>query len=623
VVPREEIQKNQYQSLDGLLLNYGVQIDSNNPNIAQSQATIRGARTSFPGEPGSQGMVLILVDGRRIGTNNLAMIPMVNVERVEILRGPAAVQYGTSAIGGVVNVITRRGTEKLSASAQGGMGSWETYKGQGSVAATRGPYEFSGGVSYMSAGDYSVGGNNKKYPNTATERKTGYSVNAGYKLPEGHRIGATFLGVNAEHMGSPNYFDNADRKSFLDISNNSADFLYEGGYKNYGLSWNARYFFGRDKYLSDYKQPPDMIDGGGGSFYPRQYYFSGNTEFQGSQGQISFKKDFLTLTGGMDWLYSDTAKHGDLYNYRLNYAYENLGGFALAKIALFDDRLIVSGGLRNEVYWLKTNDDRKALEKTVPSLGVAVHATDWLTLKGNYGESYRIPNAMEMLGFPGGAYGPTIPNKKLKPEEAKSYDAGFEVRHKSLQIGLNYFETEYEKKIISVYTPAYETQYINADGKFRLKGFEGNAAYDLGEAFDWPVKVRPYLNFTALTERSRTKRDSDFGYKIPLVNDLEMGYGLNFAHPGIGFEADLRFTYIGSHHEQDWNEKSSKYGRVVTSNNKTIADLFVRQKIYSSDKAGTVSIFGEARNITNERYALIKDYPQAGRSFFVGLRYDY
>jgi len=619
LIPQEEIQKNQYQDMSGLLRNYGVQIDAYTPNMAQSQVVIRGARTSFPADTGAQGMVLLLVDGRRIGTNNLAMIPMVNIERVEILRGPAAVQYGTSAIGGVVNVITKRGTEQLSVSAQGGMGSWETYRGQGSIAWAKGPFDFSGGISCMGAGDYYMGGNAiHRYPNTAMDGKTAYSVNAGFNFLEEHRLGVTVLGVNAMHMGSPSDFDHLDRKSFADISNYSADFSYEGGYKDFGLSWKGRYFFGRDTYTNDFDRPADM-----GLWGPLQYFFKGVTDSQGAQGQVSFKKGFLTLTGGVDWLYSDTAKQGDVYVYNLNYAHDNLGVFALVKIALFDDRLIMSGGVRHDAYWLKANNDSKKLAKTVPSFGVAFHATDWLTLKGNYGESYRIPNALELLGFPGGAFGPTIPNAELKPEEAKSYDAGFEINHNALKIGLSYFETEYTKKILSVSTPAFETQYINADGKIWLKGVEGNARYDLGEAFAWPVRVRPYVNFTALTERSRSKRDGMYGYKVNNVSDLELGYGLNVAYPDIGFEADLRFTYIGRRYEQDWNDRSPKYGQVVREGGKTIADLFLRQRVYSSDKAGTLSVYGEIRNMLNERYALIKDYPQAGRSFFVGLRYDY
>ena len=626
VVPQEEIHKNQYQDLGGLLRNYGVQIDSYNPNIAQAQVSIRGARASFPSDEGSQGVVLILVDGRRIGSNNLAMIPMVNIERVEILRGPGAVQYGTSAIGGVVNVITKRGTEQLSVSAQGGMGSWGTARGQGSIAWAKGPVDFSGGISYMGAGDYFTGGSNiHRYPNTAIGGKLAYNVNAGLNFLEEHRIGVTVLGVNASHMGSPDMYVAPDRKSFADISSYSADFLYEGGYKDFGLSWKGRYFFGKDNYTNDFDRPADMVDHTGwGFFEPRQSYFRAFTDYQGAQGQLTFKKSFLTLTGGVDWLYSDTGKQREGNLYDQNYTYENLGGFALAKIALFDDRLILSGGVRHEVYWVEAERNRKKLEKTVPSFGVAFHATDWLTLKGNYGESYRIPSALELMGYQGGAWGPTKPNPDLKPEEAKSYDAGFEIKHKSLQIGLSYFETEFKKRITYGAAP---NKYVNADGKIWLKGFEGNASYDFGEAFGWPVKVRPYVNFTALTERWAADGASwgrAYGNRVPLVNDLELGYGLNFAYPEIGFEADLRFTYIGRRYEAffhpiDWMAP----GIYTRGGGTTIADLFLRQKIYSSEKAGTFSAYGELRNMFNERYHLIKGYPQAGRSFFVGLRYDY
>jgi vitamin B12 transporter len=257
---------------------------------------------------------------------------------------------------------------------------------------------------------------------------------------------------------------------------------------------------------------------------------------------------------------------------------------------------------------------------------VAVHPLDWLTLKGNYGESYRVPGALELLGFKGSMFGDTLPNPDLKPEEAKSWDGGFEIERKSLKLGLNYFETEYRRKIVSTYTPAWETQFVNAKGKIWYKGFEGNASYDLGEAFDRPFMVRPYINFTALTEckastDSRWASGDGLENKVPNVSDLNLAYGVNYVHPDIGFEADLRFTYVGRQYNYArWGGGGAEYERV---GGQTIADLFLRQKLLSSDKSGTLSVFGEFRNLTNERYALIKDYPMPGRSFFIGLRYDY
>jgi vitamin B12 transporter len=633
VIPQEEIQKNQYQDMGGLLRNYGVQIDSYTQNTAQAQVKIRGVFTSFPTDPGAQGGVLILVDGRRIGTNNIGMIPMVNIERIEIMRGPGAVQYGTSAIGGVVNVITKRGTEELSASAQGGIGSWETYKGQGSLAWAYGPFDFSGGISYMSTGDYFTGGNSPhKFFNTEMNGKLGYSVNAGINFLEEHRIGVTALGTNADHVGSPGRFEDYNRREYIDISSYSADFLYEGGYRDWGLSWKGRYFFGRENHYNgfDDENPAPFGD----------RWMQLTNDYRGAQGQLTFKKSFLTLTGGVDWLNTDSSKESPRWvqDYDSKYRNENLGVFALAKIALFDDMLIVSGGVRHDTYRLRTSGDEKSsskyLEKTVPSFGVAFHPLDWLTLKANYGESYRVPNALELLGYSGGgAWGSVRPNKDLQPEEAKSWDVGFEIEHKSLKIGLNYFATEYKKKIISDYIllPGWAggyDQYNNASGRIWYKGFEGNASYDIGEVFDWPVKVRPYVNFTALTERkastgSQWSSVAGLGSKVPNVSDLELAYGLNFAYPDVGFEADLRCTYTGYQHNYARYNATADAAEYERVGGKTLVDLFVRQKVFSSEKAGTFSVYGEIRNMFNERYALIRDYQQAGRSFFVGLRYEY
>jgi iron complex outermembrane receptor protein len=72
---------------------------------------------------------LVLVDGRRINQIDLSgvdftTIPVENIERIEILRGPASVLYGDSAVGGVINIITRKGQGKPKAKLQGQYGSY-------------------------------------------------------------------------------------------------------------------------------------------------------------------------------------------------------------------------------------------------------------------------------------------------------------------------------------------------------------------------------------------------------------------------------------------------------------------------------------------------------------------
>lgn len=604
VISRTEIEKNQYRDMAGLLRNHGLQVDSYGLNSSLSQVSMRGVRSSGLGTHGLDGQILVLVDGHRVGTDNISMIPMVNVERIEIVRGPAAVQYGTSAIGGVVNVITRRGTETPSIMAEAGLGSWDTYKAKGEASWAKGPFDFSGGVSYITSNDYRYG-DNKRFHNTDTRYDVGYNLNFGLNFLDEHRIGVTMLGVRADAMGSPGYYDDI-KDEYTDRSTHSFDVNYEGGYKDAGLSWKTRYFNGENNYLSD-----ERFNAGGPN------YFKSGTRYQGAQGQVTFSKSFLTLTGGSDWNNYDTRFWGAYYSPHEHSEYDNLGLFALAKLAFFDERLILSGGLRYDEYTLKVQGEENDMYKTTPSAGIAFHATDWLTFRGNYGESYRVPQATELLGFKGMIT--YIGNPNLKPEKGKTLDAGFEIDHKSLNIGMTYFRTNYKRKIVSVWDPVtWDTTYVNQEGKTKLRGIEAFASYDIGEAFAWDFSLRPYVNLT------RMLKNRDFeGKKTRNISDLDLAYGVSFSHPKIGLDMDLRFTYYGKQDQTDWNSNSKTYGDTVEIGGRTIVDFFISQTLHEWNDAGKLSLKAELRNITDDKYAMIKDYPMPGRSFYLGLRYDY
>src|SRR5690606_25804552 len=102
---------------------------------AQADLSIRG---------GSFEQILVLVDGvpvndRQTGHFHLDVaVPLDAVERIEVLRGPASAIYGSSAIGGVVNIVTRRGTSDLHARAQ--TGSFGAYAAGAGVGAARGAW---------------------------------------------------------------------------------------------------------------------------------------------------------------------------------------------------------------------------------------------------------------------------------------------------------------------------------------------------------------------------------------------------------------------------------------------------------------------------------------------------
>jgi len=142
VIDADEIARGGTQGLVALLARQpGVEIVQNGGPGATSGVFLRGANAA---------QTLVLVDGMRVasassGATALEAIPVEQIERIEILRGPASSLYGADAIGGVIQVFTRRGTRGTAANASIGYGTFDTWAGSaglsGGSGAARGSIE--------------------------------------------------------------------------------------------------------------------------------------------------------------------------------------------------------------------------------------------------------------------------------------------------------------------------------------------------------------------------------------------------------------------------------------------------------------------------------------------------
>jgi vitamin B12 transporter len=210
VIGADEIARSGVQSLAALLQRQpGVEIVQNGGPASVSGALLRGA---------NRGQTLVLIDGLRAGSasdgsTSLEAIPLDQIERIEILRGPASSLYGADAIGGVVQVFTKRaGDTTLAPNATAGYGTYDTVALAAGLNGTRGPlrYAFELGGRRSSGFNAIVDPQNFGYnPDRDGFTSRNATASGGWTWASGQELAGQYFysRLNAQFDGSPNFDD--------------------------------------------------------------------------------------------------------------------------------------------------------------------------------------------------------------------------------------------------------------------------------------------------------------------------------------------------------------------------------------------------------------------------------
>jgi len=609
VISEEDIKNSSAQDLGGLMADAGIgHVHKYNMALA-TRVEIRGMSTDSSSEVGNR--ILVLVNGNRTGTVNIAKIPVGDIARVEIVKGPGSVIYGSQAMGGVINVITKRGKGPTGGLIGVEGGSREYWKAAMEVGGEKGNFDYYATASKSSIGNLSTPGRGE-ITNTNAESND-LSARVGYTFLKDHRVSVGFQHWETE-FGSPGYWwalktDRGSKKR------DAIDFEYTNS------TVTAKYYYAYNRDITN--ATPGLST---------EYKYVGDQRNQGASLQKVINIANNRIIVGADWNRIGSDARYDYPSTKTtsspNILSDSYSVFADDKISLLSNRLILNAGLRYDYIenttlktaGVATNDNLRRFDNITYRGGAVFKITDDLSVRANIGTGFRSPAPLEQASEYISGTKHMIGNTSLDPEKTISYEGGIDFNKKQLKSSFTFFHTEFTDKISSYFTGAYDSgskqlwSYKNVKGAI-IQGLEVNAAYDIGTAIGWDTIIEPYANVTYKTRYETSDSAEINTYKSDKMSYTPQwtgAFGIRAAQEK--WEGRLIFNYVSE--ERILSYRTSTAG-------------------VPADKAGfmTASIKGSYRpikslelslainNLFNRQYEYVDGYALPGTTVIGGAKW--
>lgn len=418
VITQKEIEQLQPNDLRDLLTSIsGIDINNNGGLGKATSLFMRGTSSSH---------LLVMIDGIKIGsatTGSIAFqhIPVSQIERIEIVRGPRAALYGSEAIGGVIQIFTRKGKDKDSANFELSYGSESTSKISAGFSGKSNDTSYS-----LQASDLKTNGIDSK-DGTETDvdgyNNTSAIINLSHKLSN-----TSSLDLNLMHASGETEFDSSFQ--------NNSEFVQQTTGLTYKFAattdWNMKLIASQSLDRSD-------------SFLNEEFKSTFNT----TRNNVSWQNDFTLsdsqlLTFGVD-SQNDKVTSTSTYN---ESSRDNTAAFLQHQWT----------GEANDLHLAVRNDDNQAFgSNSTGSIAFGHQFDNDLRIISSYGTAFKAPT-FNQLYFPG--YGVST----VKPEESESYEVELRNKYSWGKWSVSFYHTDITNLI-----PSFPVSNID---KARIDGFE-------------------------------------------------------------------------------------------------------------------------------------------------------
>jgi vitamin B12 transporter len=601
VIDRQTIEQRGYTTLtDALAAVPGVHVSQSGGPGGNASVFVRGTNSNA---------VLVLRDGMPLndasdssGAFNFGVDTLADVERIEVVRGPMAALYGSGAIGGVINLISRQGHEQgfhLTGELAGGYP--RQLEGNVNASGIDGPFDYSA----------TVQGQTQRGYDTTPQRMSIYTgvpdpyhevtgtLNLGYTPIDGTRL-SLFLRARRVEFG----FNALGNPTFDDANSTGLDESLLGRvgatFKLFSGTYETSIFAGRLQDDRQYTEALNPLD-------PNQQ--SNDSRYHSYRTDVQWNNTVhLSDLMHVAWLSGTDATFGyehtaDNINVKVSQSFAGSPFQQSAKASMNDDALYA--GLQSTVLQRLTLTGQIRqdwVDGDVPftwRLGAVLDVPEVATrFKAAYGTAFRAPSLFDRFGVDSFGY---MGNRNLKPESAQGWEAGFiTTLSPALSFGATYFNEQVQNLIVAVLTPVDTAVNV---GAAHIQGVEVQA------------NLRPVPWFALQASYTFTDaQNADTGSRLLRRPQNAAAFDATITPlPGLTIAPELLLT--GAFQDFLIDNGGNATSTIVSTPQGLVMNLSI-----TYDLVPQVQLFTTARNLFYSRFEPVNGYQIPGPSVLAGVR---
>jgi len=574
---------------------------------------IRGFR---PETSGLNKRSLLLIDGRPSGVTNLSTLLLDNVERIEVLKGPASAIYGASAMGGVVNVITRRSRGPLTGGGRVALARYNTSELAGHAGGSLWPrVDFDvNGSAFNQRDDFRMG-NGVVRPATSYKSYDG-SARVGVDLAAAWRVDGRASVYRGKDINTPgDVFAGLTSQGRKDLERTAGDVRVSGQL--------ARHLVSGTFYTADEQGHTLNVTTTNPLDLPFLPYLTFENALGWSGVQVrdawSWSRTSSFLVGlDVDRARSESKSYARTGAPQAPFSADNrkntVGLYAENTLRLREGRTVLSAGGRIDRISVetvdtpfKTNFTPSTTAFTVfnPSIGIKQQIADGVRVHGTAGRAFVPADAAALTGYTANIVGGRTQinqgNPDLKPEHSISGDLGVELMTASSLVDVTFFRTSVRDRVVSNILisnpPAPDPIILSAVNTLasRIAGLELDIAHRLTPAVSLFSNATHYFS-----RREQLPTTGERNILNVATDTIRAGLDLDVG----ALSSRLSARYVHGRQDQDFNLAGSP---VVDYPDFVVVDLSAMYRVRPQH-----AVLLSVNNVLDQYYYEKKGYPLQG-----------